>query len=337
MADEKSGEQNLVRVKADSTGVDLAIGRAAPGVLSRLLPTKFRLRRAIDNTISDRIVDKVARGEQLNEAEHAFAEDILSEQAKKYVRLAAVEERAQQLLEVKAMPLLTAETKDGEAAPSPPTSNDWINRFREDASLVADNLIREIYARVLATEERRPGAFAMRTLGALRYMDRDVATAFGKIQEVLVNGDMVPQQSRTDDALKSAGLDHSTMLMLSDAGLVNSAAHSECSIEGKRVFLMLNGQQRVLSVRRMDDSSFTIKLQVHLLTPAGMQLARIAECEKEGKVFLALVSWLKPNLGDSEITVADLPSPFWRGPAEKLQWTLLDREAAIKPLKIPPQ
>ncbi len=83
-----------------------------------------------------------------------------------------------------------------------------------------DELMRELHARVFREEEGHPKACIPRTLGVLRYLARDVAVAFGKLQKVAMDDSRVP----TDDAspghvLRAIGLSHATMLVLDDAGL----------------------------------------------------------------------------------------------------------------------
>lgn len=330
MTEEKEGDSNLIRVKADTTGLDLAIDRSFPKLIGRLLPARLRLRKGVDNAITEQIVGKLTTGTALNDAELAFAEGMLSDAAVKYLRLARIQERAQQLCESEAVPLLMApQTPNCEEPPTATTSSDWLNRFREDASLVDDEVLSEIYARVLSTEERAPGAFTLRSLGVLRYMDREAATAFGTLLQVLVDGSIVPMQSTDKNhVLHTLGLNHSTMLMLDDAGLVNSSANSSRTIETDAHFYKFTGHGQILHARKKDHSKFTVELHVHLLTPAGRQLARIAQCEPSETAFNALLSWLKQSLGDVELFAAQLPSRNWVGPANQLQWRAISADAA---------
>ena len=175
--------ENLLRVKADATGLDVSVGRSLPNLLGRLLPTKFRARRSVSDAITERILEKIRADEEFDEAEVAFAEDVLNDQASKYIRLKQIQTRAFNLLEESPITRLLEEGHGDESSTSQ-TSDDWVNKFREDASLVDDELVREIYARVLKEETQRPTAFSLRTLGVLRYLDRDAATAFGLVQKV---------------------------------------------------------------------------------------------------------------------------------------------------------
>jgi len=324
MPDKESIEQNLIRVKADVTGVDVSVGRSLPELLGRLLPAKFHIRRSVDHEITARILDKVRSDAEFDEAEVAFAEDLLSDHARKYVRLKKVHQRARSLFEeAKPVPLIEAGW-DQDSSESE-TSDDWVNKFREDASLVDDDLIREIYARVISEEAQRPKAFSLRTLGVLRYLDREAATAFGRLQKFLINGKLVPGSSLAD-TLKAFGLDHSTLLMLDDAGLVNASAHSKYVPKGATLFFICSGHERLLMAHREDGASITPTLNVHLLTPAGEQLARIAESEPDEAAFTALASWLRQQLAGAELQMAKLPSREWSGPIDELEWEIVGND-----------
>ncbi len=92
-------DQSVIRVKADATGVDVSVGPSLPDLLARLLPSKFHIRRSVNDAIAERILDKIRSDADFDEAEIAFADDMLSDQARKYVRLKRVERRAFSLFE----------------------------------------------------------------------------------------------------------------------------------------------------------------------------------------------------------------------------------------------
>jgi hypothetical protein len=309
---------DLVRVKADATGVDVSVSKAVPGVISRLFPPRFRLRRAVDETLGNQIVAKIEQGKTLDEAEFAFAETALSDSAKKFVRLKRIETRADEL---KALPPMISPPNDNSGSSPRSTSDDWINRFREDASLVDDELLRELYAKVLREEDGHPRSFALRTLGVLRYLDREVAESFGRLQKVVIDNSFVPAQSpNKDHILNRVGVSHSMMLALGDAGLVNAAAQSRRTYESEQILFSVGGHGKVLAVRRKDGSKFTVSLEIHLLAPAGCELAQIAEFTEDNDAFAWLVKWLRPQLGGADLFVASLPSRNWTGPVAQLTW-----------------
>lgn len=316
--------ETLLRVKADATGLDVSVGRSLPNLLARLLPAKLRARRSVSDAITDRILEKIRADEDFDEAEVVFAEDVLNDQASKYIRLKQVQTRAYNLLEESPITRLL-EAGHGDEPSTSQISDDWVNKFREDASLVDDELVREIYARVLKEETQRPTAFSLRTLGVLRYLDRDAATAFGLVQKVLIDGTCVPMQSpEKSHILNSVGLDHATMLMLDDAGLINGATPSNYTKEAEIVTFNLSGHCRIVALRRNDRQPLSVSVKVHLLTPAGEQLARIADCEPDESAFNGLTAWLGSHVTNSEVLVANVPSQDWSGRFGDLNFERID-------------
>lgn len=324
----------MIRVKVDATGAELAVGKSVPGLLERLLPFKTRIRRNIDNAIAEAVTKKITHNRQLDAAELAFAEDLLSEHARKYLAFKNIQERATEIYEsnkaVYQLGSAPSDTSESVQSDLPEgknafaTPDDWINKFRDDASLVDDDLVREIYARVLAEEARQPTSFTLRTLGVLRYLDRETAEAFAKLQKVVVDGLAVPQQTtEADHILQRVGLNHTAMLMLNDAGLVSASAQSTRRKEGEVVTLVCTGHQRVILAQSLDNSKMTLNLKVHLLTPAGRQLSRIAETEPDEAVFEGLVELVRKELPNIPLYVAELPFTDWEGTIGELNWELI--------------
>ena len=321
MADETES-QNLVHVKVDATGVDVGIGKDFPNLLGRLLPAKFHIRRSVDQAIARTILDKVSSSEALDDAEMAFAESIVSDQALKYIRLKRVDSRARDLIGEAGVPLI-GQRVDSASPPTANTSDDWVNKFREDASLVDDELVQEIYARVLAEEAQRPESFSLRTLGVLRYLDKQTATAFGDLQRVIIDNVIIPYEQ----VLTSCGLDHATMLTLADAGFVNSSQseYTKGVDEGEDLLLSNSGNGRLITIRPTSEGvPAEVRLSGHVLTPAGIQLARIAECEPKEEVFRLTLNWIRTHMvGKNQILVGALPSRHWSGRTDELKWELL--------------
>src|SRR6185436_9994554 len=213
-----------------------------------------------NEAITERILEKIRSNTGFDEAEVAFAEEILSDHAQKYIRLKHIQQRAYSLFE-DAPPVPLIEAGDAPIPPPSQTSDDWVNKFREDASLVDDDMVSEIYARVLAEEARRPTSFSLRTLGVFRYLDREAAMAFGQLQKVLLNSAYVPQQTTGNLVLNAVGLDHSTMLRLEDAGLVNSTANSEDEFKGAVLTFSSSGHGRLLIALRADGKPINAKIR----------------------------------------------------------------------------
>lgn len=269
---------------------------------------------------------KYARMKSLTMRKLRLQQTFFQNTLQKYIRLKRVVEGAGLFAQSNPPLLKAAETgadQDNPEQQRAETSDDWINKFREDASLVDSDLVREIYSRILAQEARTPKAFSLPTLGVLRYLDMEVAQAFGRLQNAMITRSGVPKRRKTGDVLDACGLSHTDMVMLDDAGLVNSSISTLLSIKGqKEGFLELTAHQRIVRIRRPDGSDLHNAFDVLLLTPAGVELAKIADCEPKKEVFEALINWIQTSAPGLELTIAKLPSRDWDGDPTTLVWEL---------------
>lgn len=307
----------------------LAISQKVPEALYRLMPQSWRFRREANDAIKDGLIDKLRRSESFDDAELEFLEATCGEEAAKFVRKKRILARGSVLL-TESYPALPEHQPPPAHRSSPhgggTTSSDWVNRFWEDAGLVDDEMLQELYARILAQEGSRAGSVSLRTLGVLRYLDRAMAEGFGKVMQVLVLGIAIPAQSgKGKDALRAAGLDHKTLCALDDCGLVKSSINSQHeTTSANQVFTRFLGQKAVVAVSRPEP--FSVKLPIHLLTQAGKEFVHVAQCNGDPTVLDALIRWLHSNLDkqarrEATFAVAPLPRPDWEGPAQSLTWT----------------
>lgn len=61
-------------------------------------------------------------------------------------------------------------------------NDDWVANFFDQCKIVSDEEVQEVWARVLAGECNRPGAFSRRTINRLRDLDRDDCLLFTHLQ-----------------------------------------------------------------------------------------------------------------------------------------------------------
>jgi hypothetical protein len=175
------GSDDLVSGKASLSkeGVSLegAIGHRAPGVLAKLFPKHFA-RARVTTEITRRIVDKIATGGEFEHADVEFATAVLGEENAKWIRRQEIAARALRASEEAQRALPPAASQAECPKQAAVTAQDWISRFWENAGLVSDEVLQEIYGRLLAGEARTPGLCSMRTLRVLQYMDRRIADDF---------------------------------------------------------------------------------------------------------------------------------------------------------------
>ena len=305
---ENGGGSDLIRAKVTATGAELALSDGLPGLIENLLPGKFIGARKARKALADRLIDKLRTEGDFDDVEVEWAEYALGDVMAKFIRLSRLQQRAAQVYVALPLPPEEQSGEEREAVPKE-TSSDWLNRFRDDASLVDDEMLAEAYARVLAAEARAPRSVSLRTLGVLKYLDRDVAETFSRMKAIsLLIG--VPEE--TDNELRVAiGVSHLEELALIDAGLMHSESSSLYPDWEKPFTMHLPGQRTMILVRRethgQEKPAQPIKnpIPVRLFTVAGMELMRLTEWQSSPHVRAALLEWLFEQLpADTTLGVA---------------------------------
>jgi len=276
------GESPLVPIKV--TGLDVKVSDL-PALFDRLLPYKWVAARRGQDAVTDRIVEKLKAGGDFEQFEVDFAERNMGPEVAKIIRTLRIMRRG-----VVALPQLTGRTEA--SAPAGVTPSDFVNKFREDASLVDDEVLQEVYGRVLAQEAGSPGSVSLETLRVLRYLDREAADAFSRMLPLVFDEALLPK----DPALhRAVGVDHLTWVGLINAGLVSSTSSIVRPHEPTWSSFHFVALGRTFTVKKIDDS-FSVKLGVHSLTRAGSDLARIADAPVQPGTFGLVCKWLRENV-----------------------------------------
>jgi hypothetical protein len=330
------GSDDILSVKgavspAGASG-ELTIGGKAPSALARLFPRRTA-KAAATTLIAGQLLHKIKHGAALEEAELDYAAEVFDEAEVKFLRRREIQARAvafaqreyPQLL-AENQPRLLADSQpqpdesanQGQAPASQPaeripsklTADDWLSRFWEDAALVSDDMLQELYARLLVREASKPHSVSLRTIRALAYMDRRTAEQFARIAPFVV-GDFVPGELTL---LKQFGVTYSLILDLEDAGLAD-AAHSIARTYSDPDQYLVNGTTIVSWHHEKP-----VDLPIFKLRTAGEELARIADVPRRQEYMIAVASWIKRSHPKTAVAWATLPNPQWSGSGDLLAW-----------------
>jgi len=322
--------ENLLKVrgKVASDGVEgeLEVGNEMPSLLARMFP-RGALRSGVTHLIGKTIIDRIRNGEQLSVADAAYLDNLLKPAEAKWVRQSAICSRANTLLlsesrDARALAPLQSGQTDSESVGHGPeggttpadsiTSAEWLNKFWDDAGLVDDEVLQEIYARILVSEARKPGACSMTTIQCLRYLDRRTADLFGKLLIGTVNQSWVPSGPQGDALLKLLGSTFSELLLLEDANLVKVSGELYYTDDQGPETYFRNGQ---FCIRV---SAHGLRVRALALTTAGRDLARVAQVQFRREV-AAEIARLLP-VDPTSVKIAEMPNAGWEGRAEELDW-----------------
>lgn len=97
-----------------------------------------------------------------------------------------------------------------------PSSQDFINRWKNEAKLISTETAQEIWGRVLAEEVNAPGSISLRTLDIIKNLSQQEATNFNKACKYVVFDKVIL------DNTKNTPLSAEEFTSIRDAGLIAS-------------------------------------------------------------------------------------------------------------------
>jgi hypothetical protein len=309
-----------VGVGAEGAHAEVVAGESLPVAIAKLFPgwaLKVEMRRGITASI----IKKLKDGQPIDRADADFAEGLLGENEATWLRRKEIADRAAKAISDAVPPALPPKS-ESDLASAGATAEEWVRRFWEDAGSVSDEVLQEIYARVLAAEATAPKSCTLRTLRALRYLDRETAERFALILPCALSLEDLPR-----GAYVLGDIPFGVLLDLQDAGLLD-ANDSLFREVGVPVHYLTWGQ-RIIRIECEGHGWRTAGkhgVAVYTLTTAGRELARIAHTEHPPEIWARLVPWLFGELPpNARISVTDAPAIGSSASLESLAWTTLER------------
>ena len=160
--------------------------------------------------------------------------------------------------------LLQSDPPSGETAGEP--SDDFMNVFASRAEQASSNEMRDLFARVLAGEVRRPGAFSLRTLEFVAIMDAELAGAVRAAKPWVILGDRI-----LDAVTVSRSPDEGTRQLLADTGLLRTGYAWDVAV-GTAGALLLEVQGKGIVGYGSRDKFNVMPLGYGVLSPTGRQV-----------------------------------------------------------------
>jgi len=203
----------------------------------------------------------------------------------------------------------------------PDPDRDWTARFFSGVQDVSSAEMQELWARVLASEVRRPGSTSIRTLEILRNLDRRVAAAFQRLcalsTSIVAPADFVryssdlgelrssagrglavqdqrviaPGGSAAQNSLQQHGLSYAILNVLNEYGLITAEYDSRIDygavvVAPDRVWnglirMVHAGRHWILKRENDDQAQESLYESGPVLSSAGTQLASVVEFETD--------------------------------------------------------
>jgi hypothetical protein len=157
---------------------------------------------------------------------------------------------------------------------SDPVDEDWIARFFTNAQDVSTDQMKNVWAKVLAGEVRRPGTFSLRSLEVLRNMTSAEARLVASLGTVVNGGDFVFETTGSGhDPLVVAGkLSLQEQLALIDLGVLNPTPIQRTWLTSEQHVIAFAD---VVVVVPMKEPGIPLRMSGWMLTAVGRELLNL--------------------------------------------------------------
>ena len=165
--------------------------------------------------------------------------------------------------------------------------DDWLYRWRDSASTVSDEMLQELWGRVLAGEVKAPGAFSLRTLEFLKNLSADEAGLIEKMAPYVIDDSYMYGGRGPDTLLERHGLTFSALLELDELGIIVRDVNFHYQVRSSQG-TSLQAYNRLLLVTTITGGDEPLDLPVHKLTPVGRQLLKLGSFSPNEAYFRAV-------------------------------------------------
>ena len=160
---------------------------------------------------------------------------------------------------------------EGEKDEDKRIDTDWLNRFFGIVEDVSDEDMQDIWARILAGENKHPSSYSLRTLDVLRNMSKEEAKLFVDCTKYLCLGDKLLIE---DDY----GLSLDEQLLLTDIGLIsNEDLQNTITVNPKGTMNIVVNKNHLLVFTNPTDNKKEIKIKDRQLTRVGKELLNLID------------------------------------------------------------
>lgn len=211
---------------------------------------------------------------------------------------------------------ILAHHRDSNHSESRTPDDDWLNVFERYAENASSEKLRDLWARILAGEIRKPQSFSLKTMRFVSELDQKTASIFEGLADKILNGSTIPKRKG------QRGEPFHNLLRLEEFGLLSGVqsdisnyiemesgegvsfsyrensigikADTKCSINFPVIALTLVGQE-IASILAIKDSMDSAREFVELLPKEGLLKISYGKMENGNFVDEPLVLWEKPH------------------------------------------
>lgn len=166
---------------------------------------------------------------------------------------------------------------DPQEPPADKIDDDWLFRWRNNASQVSSEKLQSLWGKLLAGELRQPGSFSLRTLEFIKHLSQDDARKIEKLAPFVVNKSIIMRLD--EDALASQGISFDFLLEMQEIGILSSVdgfgLQAVYDSNHSDKFLRLLVSFRKTLVVENDDTDKRLSIKMAPITNIGRQLIKL--------------------------------------------------------------
>lgn len=218
-------------------------------------------------------IERVAKAEAKAELIRAQGKIEISElEERALARMVREEGKRQENIEsitAKAIPYLS---KDAEPEK---VEQDWLTHFFDRCRLISDGEMQTLWAKILAGQANKPGAFSKRTVELIATLDKEDAQLFTQLCTFVwwIEDHTLVIYDFKDPVYERAGLAFSTLNHLDDIGLVTLEGLSSFSREPFGKYTTVSYFGRYINIEFPGNDKNQLQVGQVIFTRAGRELA----------------------------------------------------------------
>lgn len=187
--------------------------------------------------------------------------------------------------------------------------DDWISVFMDKAKTVSNEDIQMIWAKILAGEMEKPGAYSLRTLDVMRNLSKSEAECFQKVSKLAFESSNKYVISDNDSILNKYNVRFSDLLMLDECGILSSQRLTlTLNIDDKYNEKYFINNKKIAIIKKINDHKKITDMGVYSFTKCGCELLQSLTEEKNNDYFIDVLSNFKKNNSSIEIKTYDILS-----------------------------
>lgn len=173
---------------------------------------------------------------------------------------------------------------------------DWFVRFYEAVGNISDEVMQDLWAKLLAGEVAEPSSFSLKTIDVLRNLSKQDAELFSLIcsHSVMTRGqNFLPHY---DTYLEKHNIYYTDIMKLNEQGLIFNDGTIGFSMSiGQNPNVLFWNNDLVMTIESSDDKNIEIHIKTYPFTKAGQELAVLVSKSVSEENFIELAKEIANN------------------------------------------